>query len=189
LSVLLRATELEGRPVVTLAGERVAEVKDVVFDSSRGKLIGFSLRGVGLFSRSRDDALPWAMISSLGRDAVMIRDQGAFQEMQHLVQDGVPDDRDVLGNQVLTDTGTHLGKVVDVIIEVGPTADIVGYEVAAAEALATRGERVLIPLPDTIAVSGEHLIVPAAATDFVGNDLTGFGAAVDAFRASLRVGA
>jgi uncharacterized protein YrrD len=104
------------------------------------------------------------MISSLGRDAVMIRDQAAFQGMQRLVEDGVPDDRDVLGNQVLTDTGTHLGKVVDVIIEVGPTADIVGYEVAAAEALATRGERVLIPLPDTIAVSGEHLIVPAAAT-------------------------
>jgi uncharacterized protein YrrD len=188
MSVLLRATEIEGRPVVTLAGERVAEVKDVVFDSSRGKLIGFSLRGVGLFSRSRADTLPWARISGLGRDAVMIRDEEALHGMEPLVAEGVPDDRDVLGNQVLTDTGTHLGKVVDVIIEVGPTADIVGYEVAAAEGLATHGGRVLIPLPDTIAVSGEHLIVPAAATEFVGNDLTGFGAAVDAFRARLQQG-
>ena len=188
MSVLLRATELEGRPVVTLAGERVAEVKDVVFDSSRGRLIGFSLRGVGLFSRSRDDTLPTARITGLGRDAVMIRDAEALQGKQSLVAEGVPDDRNVLGNQVLTDTGTRLGKVVDVIIEVGATADIVGYEVSAAEALATHGERVLIPLPDTIAVSGEHLIVPAAATEFVGNDLTGFGAAVDAFRARLRQG-
>ncbi|HEY2705019.1 MAG TPA: PRC-barrel domain-containing protein [Candidatus Dormibacteraeota bacterium] len=188
MSVLMRATELEGRPVVTLAGERVAELKDVVFDSSKGKLIGFSLRGIGLFSRSRDDALPWTAISSLGRDAVMIRDEGALQATERLGAGGVPDDRDVLGNQVLTDTGTHLGKVVDVIIEVGTTADIVGYEVAAAGALATRGERVLIPLPDTIAVSGEHLIVPGAATEFVGDDLTGFGAAVDAFRARLRQG-
>ena len=188
MSVLLRASELEGRPVVTLAGERVAEIKDVVFDSSRGRLIGFSLRGVGLFSRSRDDVLPWTMVSGLGRDAVMIRDEEALQGTQRLVAEGVPDDRDVLGNQVLTDTGTHLGKVVDVIIEVGPTAEIVGYEVAAAGELGTHGERVLIPLPDTIAVSGEHLIVPAAATEFVGDDLTGFGAAVDAFRARLRQG-
>ncbi len=185
MSVLLRATELEGRPVVTFAGERVAEVRDVVFDSSRGRLIGFSLRGVGLFSRARDGTLPWTAVGSVGRDAVMIRDEDAVQGMKQLVAEGVPDDRNVLGNQVLTDSGTHLGRVVDVIIEVGPTAEIVGYEVAAAEALATHGERVLIPLPDTIAVSGEHLIVPAGATEFVGNDLTGFGAAVDAFRASL----
>ncbi|HVC43073.1 MAG TPA: PRC-barrel domain-containing protein [Candidatus Saccharimonadales bacterium] len=188
MSVLLRATDLEGRPVVTLGGERVAEVKDVVFDSARGKLIGFSLRGVGLLSRSREDALPWNMVSALGRDAVMILDEGAFQVKSSLAAEGIPDDRNVLGNLVLTDTGTHLGTVVDVIIEVGPTADIVGYEVAAAEALASRGERVLIPLPDTIAISGEHLIVPAAATDFVANDLTGFGAAVDAFRTKLHQG-
>jgi len=188
MSVLLRATELEGRPVVTMAGERVAEIKDVVFDSSKGRLIGFSLRGVGLFSRARDDTLPWTRVSGLGRDAVMIRDDDATQGTQRLVPEGVPDNRNVLGNQVLTDTGTHLGKVVDVIIEVGPSADIVGYEVVAAEAPATHGERVLIPLPDTIAVSGEHLIVPAAATEFVGNDLTGFGAAVDAFRARLHQG-
>ena len=33
MNVLLRATEIEGRPVVTLDGERVGDVKDVVFDS------------------------------------------------------------------------------------------------------------------------------------------------------------
>jgi hypothetical protein len=44
---------------------------------------------------------------------------------------------------------------------------------------------VLLPLPATLAVSGEHLIVPASARDFVGHDLAGFGAAVEAFRAQL----
>ena len=42
-----------------------------------------------------------------------------------------------------------------------------------------------IPLPDTMSVSGEHLIVPASAKDFVGDDLAGFGAAVSEFRAQL----
>ena len=95
----------------------------------------------------------------------------------------------VLGSQVLTDSGIDLGAVVDVIIEVGQTqggqCDVVGYEIEASEAMGTKGTRMLIPLPDSLAASGEHLIVPAAAKDFVAHDLAGFGAAVLAFRAQL----
>jgi uncharacterized protein YrrD len=188
MSVLMRATEIEGRPVVTLAGEHVGDVKDVVFDSAKGKLLGFTLRGHGFFSRARKDVLPWSMVRSLGRDAVMIAGDDALQGEETLVAEGVPDDRNVLGNQVLTDAGTDVGSVVDVIIETGVAAEIVGYEVAASEALATHGERVLIPLPDTVAVSGKHLMVPAAALEFVSHDLSGFGAAVEDFRTRLRQG-
>jgi hypothetical protein len=39
-----------------------------------------------------------------------------------------------------------------------------------------------------VAVSGENLIVPASAAEFVSEDLSGFGAAVDEFRARLREG-
>jgi len=186
VSVLLRATELEGRPVVTFAGESPAEVKDVIFDSLNGALLGLTLRGHGLFSRQRRDILPWPRIHSIGRDAVMIRDEDAFQAEEALAAEGVPGNRNVIGNQVLTDGGVDVGRVVDVIIEAGARGEIVGYEVEASEALATRGEHVLVPLPDTIAVSGEHLIVPAGALEFVGNDLSGFGAAVEAFREKLR---
>jgi len=188
MSVLLRATEFEGRPIVTFAGESPAEVKDVIFDSSQGTLLGLTLRGHGLFSRTRKDILSWMKIHSIGRDAVMISDEGAFQGVEALAAEGVPDNRNVLGNRVLTDAGTDVGRVVDVIIEAGAEAEIVGYEVKASEALATRGEHVLIPLPAAIAVSGEHLIVPAGALEFVGNDLSGFGAAVKAFREKLREG-
>ena len=93
------------------------------------------------------------------------------------------------GRPIVTFAGESPAEVKDVVIEAGAHAAIVGYEVEASEALATRGEHVLIPLPDTIAVSGEHLIVPAGALEFVGNDLSGFGAAVEAFREKLRQGA
>jgi uncharacterized protein YrrD len=94
----------------------------------------------------------------------------------------------VLDDRVLTDNGRDLGRVVDVVLQSGTGLDVVGYEVEASEALGTAGRRVLIPLPDTVSVSGENLIVPAAATEFVSEDLAGFGAAVDAFRARLREG-
>jgi len=48
MSVLLRTSELEGRPIVTFAGESPAEVKDVIFDSLNGTLLGMTLRGHGL---------------------------------------------------------------------------------------------------------------------------------------------
>jgi uncharacterized protein YrrD len=95
---------------------------------------------------------------------------------------------DVLEDRVLTDNGRDLGRVVDVVLHSGASLEVVGYEVEASEALGTAGRRVLIPLPDTMAVSGENLIVPAAVTEFVSEDLAGFGAAVDAFRARLREG-
>jgi uncharacterized protein YrrD len=98
-------------------------------------------------------------------------------------------DADVLQDRVLTDNGRDLGRVVDVVLHSGTSLDVVGYEVETSEALGTAGRHVFIPLPDTVAVSGENLIVPAAATEFVSEDLAGFGAAVGAFRARLREGA
>jgi uncharacterized protein YrrD len=95
---------------------------------------------------------------------------------------------DVLDDRVLTDNGRDLGRVVDVVLQSGTSLEVVGYEIEASEALGTAGRRVLIPLPATVSVSGENLIVPAAVTEFVSEDLSGFGAAVDAFRARLHEG-
>ena len=53
------------------------------------------------------------------------------------------------------------------------------------EALGRAGHKVLIPLPDTISVSGEALIVPAAASEFVSDNLADFGASIEAFRARV----
>src|SRR5205085_10157344 len=125
-----------------------------------GTWLGLALRGHGVSSRPPEGSLGWSRSHGAGRDGVMSRDEGAFQGEGALPAQGVPDNRNVLGDQVLTDGGTDVGRVVDVIIEAGAHAKIVGYEVKASEALATREEHVLIPLPDTIAVSGEHLIVP-----------------------------
>jgi uncharacterized protein YrrD len=180
---------LAGRPVVTLGGELVAEIKDIVFERTGGRIAGFTLRNPGLFSRSRKDSLPWGSVHGVGRDAVMVPDETVLIPTTELAPRKQARKADVLEDRVLTDNGRDLGRVVDVVLHSGTSLDVVGYEVEASEALGTAGRRVLIPLPDTVAVSGENLIVPAAATEFVSEDLAGFGAAVDAFRARLREGA
>jgi len=191
MTVLMRAGALTGRPVVTLGGERAAEVKDVVFDRAAGRVEGFTLNNHGLFSRSRHDGLPWSGVYSLGADAVMIRDESAFVGVDALASRHEQREANVLTDQVLTDAGTDLGTVVDVILEVGSphggpaVAEVIGYEIEASANLPNAGLRVLIPVPAALAISGEKLIVPATAVEFVTADLAGFGAAVDAFREKL----
>jgi uncharacterized protein YrrD len=188
MTLLVRAAEVVGRPVVTLAGEDVAQVKDVVYDGSGGAVGGFTLNGRGLFAGPLKVSLPWASVIALGRDAVMIPDEGVFADRDEVVASADFRGGDVLGDRVLTDTGIDLGTVVDVILQVGRAAEAVGYEVAASPALHPDGLRVLIPLPHAVAVSGEALIVPAGALEFVADDLSGFGAAVAAFRARIARG-
>ena len=192
MSRLMRTSDIVKRPVVTMAGEDVAQIKDVVFSAGGGAVGGFTLAGRGLFSGKLDRGLPWGSVAALGTDAVMIDDEDALAPTERVLDASASSGGsggDVLGSQVLTDSGIDLGTVVDVIIAVEGTrtgqCDVVGYEIEASEALGTKGTKVLIPLPDTIAASGDHLIVPANAKDFVAHDLAGFGAAMQAFRAQL----
>ena len=193
MSILMRASEIAKRPVVTFAGEDVAQVKDIVYAANGGEVGGFTLAGRGLLAGPLKTSLPWHSVVALGRDAVMIADEADLATRDELLTaTSAAGGGDILGSRVLTDAGTDLGKVVDVIIEVGDgpggQADVVGYEVEPSEAMNTGGSKVLIPLPDTLAASGQHLMVPASAKDFVSHDLAGFGAAVQAFRAQLEDG-
>lgn len=192
MSRLMRTSEIEKRPVVTMAGEDIAQVKDVIYAAGGGAVGGFTLAGRGLFSGPRKESLAWSAVAALGSDALMITDESVLEPTKDVLDRSAASGGsggDILGSQVLTDEGTDLGIVVDVIIEVGsgPGAecDVMGYEIEASEALGSNGTKVLIPLPDTMAASGEHLMVPASARNFVSQDLAGFGASVAAFRAEL----
>ncbi|MDQ2706185.1 MAG: PRC-barrel domain-containing protein [Actinomycetota bacterium] len=191
MSRLMRTSEVAQRPVVTLDGEDVAQIKDVVFSADGGAVEGFTLAGRGRFSGPLRSMLSWSSILALGRDAVMILDaQALASESEAFGSSGTPGSRNnVLGSQVLTDSGIDLGTITDVILQVSENDDrgceVVGYEIESSETLGDKGTTMLIPLPNTVAVSGQHLIVPASTRDFVRNDLAGFGAAVEEFRSQL----
>lgn len=188
----MRCSEITKRPVVTMAGNAVAQVKDIVYAAGGGEVAGFTLAGRGMLAGPLDSGLVWSSVAALGADAIMITGESAVTPLQGVLDRASShhgSGGDVLGAEALTDTGTALGEVVDVIVEVdieNRRCDVVGYEIVSSEALGHKGIKVLLPLPDTLSASGEHLMVPADATVFVRDDLAGFGAAVDAFRKQLR---
>nr|WP_284288729.1 PRC-barrel domain-containing protein [Angustibacter aerolatus] len=143
----MRTSEPAKRPVVTYAGDDVAQAKDVVYAGDGGHVSGFTLAGRGLFAGPKHEVLPWSQVAALGVDAVMVVSEAAFADASALSGDagGEGDPGDVLGSQVLTDAGTALGTVVDVVLEVptepGGACDVVGYEIEASEALGTKGTK------------------------------------------------
>ena len=195
MSRLMRSSEITKRPVVTMAGNDIAQIKDIVYSADGGTVAGFTLAGRGLFAGPLKQGLVWSAVVALGAAAVMVADEAALTPVDDLLDESSASGGsggNVLGSRVLTDSGTDLGAVVDVVLEVEGAdrglCDVVGYEIESSVALDSGGSTLLIPLPDTLAASGEHLMVPASATDFVRRDLAGFGAAVADFRAQLAGG-
>ncbi|MEO5708715.1 MAG: PRC-barrel domain-containing protein [Nocardioidaceae bacterium] len=189
---LMRTSDIAQRPVVTVAGEDVAQIKDIVYAADGGSVSGFTLAGRGLFAGPLKEGLSWKSVAALGADAVMIADEAALEPTDSVLgrsRGGEGSHGNVLGSQVLTEDGVALGTVHDVVVAVDSSqdgqCDVVGYEIVASDQMGTQGDKVLIPLPDTMAASGEHLMVPTSVRDFVGHDLAGFGAAVERFREHL----
>ena len=179
---LLRASTLVGRPVVTLGGESPLEIKDVVFDVTGGEILGFTLRKHGFFGGPVKENLSWADVHGLGPDAVMVANDDALTREGGAAGEG----GDVLGDRVITESGTDLGEVVEVIISSGRSADVVGFEIEPSENLQSGDSKnVFIPLPDTVAISGENVVVPDSAKNYISDDLSGFGGAVADFRSQL----
>ncbi len=179
---VMRASDLIGLPVVSiLSGEDVAEVRDVVYDAVAHQLIGFTLNKRGLFSGRLKDVLPASALSAIGADAIMVPSESSITESSTPeALDHPGDASSVIGDRVLTADGNELGEVVGVIVSTGTNPEAVGYEIDPLDS----DDSVFVPISEQMSVSGENLLLPASATDFVRNDLAGFGAAVTEYRES-----
>lgn len=177
------ASAITGLPVVTVhGGEDLAEVRDVIYDPVAGRLVGLTLNKRGFLAGRCRQVLSADTVHAIGRNAVMVADESSL-----LLPEDAPDEvsnpateRNVLGNDVLTEGGASLGTVRDLVLVVGSGGEVVGYEIETPG-----GGRGYIPLPAQLAVSGSALVVPDATSEFVRDDLVGLGAAVDEFRARL----
>jgi len=180
MTLLMDATDVVGLPVVSIAdGEDVAEVRDVIYDPAAGRVIGLTLNKRGFLSGRSKDVLTIDGVYAIGRHAVMVADSSALISTSEAPQDVAtpPTERNVLGNDVLTEAGVSLGRVRDLVLVVGGDGHVVGYQIDKAG-----GGSAYIPLPAQVAVSGAALVVPEATAEFVRDDLVGLGAAVDEFR-------
>jgi uncharacterized protein YrrD len=183
MRLLMTALQISGLPVVTVGGgEDVAEVRDVIYSPEAGRLVGVTLNKRGFLAGRSHEVLPAEAIHAVGQDAVMVLDESSLVNSQDAPDDvGRPaTERNVIGDDVLTEGGTSLGKVTDLVLLVGSAGEVVGYQIDKAG-----GGQGYIPLPAQLSVSGVALVVPNITEEFVKDDLVGLGASVDEFRARM----
>jgi uncharacterized protein YrrD len=184
--LLMRATSLVGLPVVTTStGEDIAETRDVIYVPDRGRVAGFTLNKRGRLAGRMKNVLAMEQVHAVGRDAVMVTDASVLNTPEGEAAAHDAKGRNVIGNQVLTETGKQLGVVIDLIVEMN-RGEVIGYELQGeSDVQRAEGAPLLLPLPATLAVSSNTLMVPADVESFIRDDLAGFGSAVAEFRARL----
>ncbi|MCL7364332.1 PRC-barrel domain-containing protein [Streptomyces sp. ESR1.13] len=177
MNELMAARSLTTRPVVTLGGDAVAHVKDTVCDAAAGSVTGFTLTGRGLLSGSLREGLPWRAVYALGHDAVMIRDRRGLVDAAALTAHRHSLRARLLGAEVVTEAGTEIGTVLDVVVEGGTGGRVVGFRVAASRRFlpgpTRHRRRVYVPRGRTLTVTGRSLVLPEDAVRYVADDLPG----------------
>lgn len=170
----MKFSELRGRAVVDINdSKKIGELTDILIDPATRRPVGIKVKS-GLFGQPQ--VVPIEHLRSVGPDAVTVAghtEQAIVQQSDSDVPQTLPqtapepalpplqqpvDASDINGHKVITDSGTLVGEVQDLVLDPG-TLSITGYEVRPGG---------LFARPQEIAVTpevrhGENLItVPAS---------------------------
>jgi len=188
--MMMRATELRGRPVVDMdAAEKLGRVEAVVVDPDARRIAGFHLsRRDAAPGSGAPSAVPASAVYAIGPDAITVHHDArvavetdeAYARLEEL-----PRLSDVIGRPVVSEHGRFLGVIEDVLVA-APDARIVGYELAPrglratlermfatpsrpapylrADAMLRAGRDLVVAPEDAVVRTGEQDSAPSAST-------------------------
>jgi uncharacterized protein YrrD len=122
----MKFSELKGRAVINVEdATKVGEVENLLLDPGSRKVLGLKVKTSGLFSSPLIVAVP--QIINIGPDAVTVKADLSSSDKAKSEKEWV-ELTDILGNKVVTDAGTMVGEIHDVLLD-PVSAAVTGYEV------------------------------------------------------------
>ncbi len=156
----VHTSSLVGMPIYTLDyGKRIGSVKDVLYDSTQSRLVGFTIEEPGIISPDRR-ILPFESVKSIGRDAVMVptrdvlipeRNANGYSRFRR--QHGSITDK-----YVISESGNRLGSISDVIVD-AVTGEAVSYELTMGVTRDIGGGRRYVDADGAIVVGHDAVII------------------------------
>jgi uncharacterized protein YrrD len=154
----MQASELKGRAVVALSNaQRIGHVDDVLFDARYRQVLGFQVKGGGLFARA--EALPRDNVSAIGADALTVpspdavNDQDRFPGLAHAATLG-----DVQGTKVVTESGDLLGTIAHLEID-DDARRVLAYELATSLVQRVLRHEALIQADEVVRLGEDGIMV------------------------------
>jgi uncharacterized protein YrrD len=157
----IKANSLIGLPVITVNdGKKVNTIKDIVYDGTTNQVTAFVVDEKGWFSVAKIILIQ--DIKSIGKDAILIDDESKIVTADSQVDQSIAltanDDNFLDTNEVITESGTKLGKVTDIYFNEN-TGKLEAIEVSEGFIKNIVSGTKKIEIEDIITVGKENLIV------------------------------
>lgn len=162
---MVKGRHLLSLPIINYnTGEQLAEIKDLIYDPYNNKLLGFILEEGNWFWGSK--VLLLDQVYHIGNDVITvsskdsIMDSAARPEIKELLKKQVK----INGYKLLSERGKDIGTIQDLIID-PVKGNITGYEVSNGIVGDLLEGRRNIPIPQTITMAENALIIPGYTED------------------------
>ncbi|MDQ5825692.1 MAG: PRC-barrel domain-containing protein [Chloroflexota bacterium] len=158
----MKFSELKGRAVVSLEdASKIGEVQDLMIEPGTRRIISLKVK-TGMFSSAR--LVPATDVKNVGADAVTISAHAASTADQQGHANGSTEGTQalvkltgILGNKVVTDAGTFVGELHDILLE-WVDLTITGYEVRESGMFAKTQEFAATP---DVSYGDKMITIPA----------------------------
>lgn len=151
--MLLQASQIIGLPVgATNTQERVGNIADLVIDPDTGRLLGFIVKS-GVLGSIRK-VLSYHDVTNIDHTAVLVREPEVLLPPEEVdpIKKALKDGRPVLRQRVVTEGGTKLGKVFDLVLNTDAGMVTKLY-------ISHLLEERIIPLDKVVKVTKDHVVV------------------------------
>jgi len=161
----MRIEELKDKPVMSIdSGTNLGSVQDFLLDDSYLQIVALVIGGGGLFGGHKQ-AVAYSAIHGIGPDAVMVSGPDAVQEVEDAGPLGKAHTMDAMQQQVLSESGVDLGRVVGVEFE-PQTGALTSLSFAAREnTTAEEGTVSDVARADIVSMTEKMVIVRHSVVD------------------------
>ena len=173
-----KGKDVIGKPVVSYnSGEKIATIKDLIFDQNENCLLGFLINEGGWFSSAK--VLPLYLVNAIGVDAVIVPSREAIAPSNDYanIHRILEDDNILNGTRIMTTDGRDLGKLIDLYFD-EKTGIVEGYEASGGMFADAYSGRSFVPAPQALKIGEDVAFVPVETVGLMEEQVGGLKAAI-----------
>jgi uncharacterized protein YrrD len=167
----MRIADLRGTPVVSVAsGTKLGAVHDFLLDDTYLQIAALAIGGGGLFGGHKQ-AVAYSSIHGIGPDAVMVNGLDAVQDRGNGSPLGKAHPFDEIRQQVMSESGVNLGRVVETDFE-PQTGAMTSLSFSALDGAGPEGADVCdVDRADIVSMTEKMVIVRHSVVEQTDEDL------------------
>lgn len=173
-----KGKDVIGKPVVSYnSGEKIATIKDLIFDQNENCLLGFLIDEGGWFSSAK--VLPLYLVNAIGVDAVIVPSREAIAPSNDYanIHRILENDNILNGTRIMTTDGRDLGKLIDLYFD-EKTGIVEGYEASGGMFADAYSGRSFVPAPQALKIGEDVAFVPVETVGLMEEQVGGLKAAL-----------